>query len=35
MPSGDAQVTLMKSVYETSGLDPRETGYIEGKASPS
>ncbi|CAG8978751.1 hypothetical protein HYALB_00011512 [Hymenoscyphus albidus] len=29
MPSGDAQVTLMKSVYEKSGLDPTETGYIE------
>ena len=29
MPSGDAQVRLMKSVYEKSGLDPRDTGYIE------
>ena len=29
MPSGDAQVALMKSVYEKSGLDPKEVGYIE------
>lgn len=29
MPSGDAQVALMKSVYERSGLDPKEAGYIE------
>ncbi|KAN0092149.1 BcPKS8, polyketide synthase [Hyaloscypha variabilis] len=29
MPSGDAQVALMKSVYQKSGLDPSETGYIE------
>jgi acyl transferase domain-containing protein len=29
MPSGDAQVALMKSVYEKSGLNPMDTGYIE------
>ncbi|RDW62499.1 hypothetical protein BP5796_10801 [Coleophoma crateriformis] len=29
MPSGDAQVALMKSVYEKSGLNPSDTGYIE------
>ncbi|KAH6664674.1 polyketide synthase [Halenospora varia] len=29
MPSGDAQVALMKSVYARSGLDPNDTGYIE------
>lgn len=29
MPSGDAQVALMKSVYEKSGLDPKEAGYVE------
>jgi acyl transferase domain-containing protein len=29
MPSVDAQVALMKSVYEKSGLDPKEVGYIE------
>jgi acyl transferase domain-containing protein len=29
MPSGDAQVALMKSVYQKSGLNPSETGYIE------
>ncbi|TVY92322.1 Reducing polyketide synthase [Lachnellula willkommii] len=29
MPSGDAQVALMKSVYEKSGLNPAEAGYIE------
>ncbi|KAH8650550.1 putative polyketide synthase [Tricladium varicosporioides] len=29
MPSGDAQVSLMKSVYAKSGLDPNDTGYIE------
>lgn len=29
MPNGDAQVSLMKSVYKKHGLDPRDTGYIE------
>jgi hypothetical protein len=29
MPSGEAQVALMKSVYEKSGLDPKATGYVE------
>lgn len=29
MPSGEAQATLMKSVYAKAGLDPRDTGYIE------
>jgi acyl transferase domain-containing protein len=29
MPNGEAQVALMKSVYEKSGLDPRDAGYIE------
>ncbi|KAL2060742.1 hypothetical protein VTL71DRAFT_9384 [Oculimacula yallundae] len=29
MPSGDAQVALMKSVYKKYGLDPKDTGYIE------
>jgi acyl transferase domain-containing protein len=29
MPNGDAQVKLMKDVYERSGLDVAETGYIE------
>lgn len=29
MPNGDAQVSLMKSVYERSGLDVADTGYVE------
>jgi acyl transferase domain-containing protein len=29
MPSGEAQVDLMKSVYEKAHLDPKLTGYIE------
>jgi acyl transferase domain-containing protein len=29
MPSGDAQVALMKSVYQKAGLDLSETGYVE------
>jgi acyl transferase domain-containing protein len=29
MPNGDAQVALMKSVYERSGLDVADTGYVE------
>ncbi|ESZ94274.1 polyketide synthase [Sclerotinia borealis F-4128] len=29
MPSGDAQKSLIKSVYERAGLDPSETGFIE------
>ena len=29
MPSEDAQIALMKSVYEKSGLDPKDAGYIE------
>ena len=29
MPNRDAQVSLMKSVYERSGLDVAETGYVE------
>lgn len=29
MPNGDAQVALMRSVYERSGLDVADTGYVE------
>ncbi|KAL3425313.1 polyketide synthase [Phlyctema vagabunda] len=29
MPSGEAQVSLMKSIYKRSGLDPSNTGYVE------
>ncbi|RDW89221.1 polyketide synthase BcPKS8 [Coleophoma cylindrospora] len=29
MPNGDAQETLMRAVYKTAGIDPKETGYIE------
>ncbi|KAN0113308.1 BcPKS8, polyketide synthase [Hyaloscypha variabilis] len=29
MPNGDAQESLMKSVYKDAGLDPKETGYVE------
>jgi acyl transferase domain-containing protein len=29
MPNGDAQVSLMKAVYQRSGLDVAETGYVE------
>lgn len=29
MPSGEAQTTLIKSVYQRAGLDPTETAYIE------
>lgn len=29
MPSGDAQESLIKAVYERAGLDPSETGFIE------
>ncbi|KAI6710692.1 hypothetical protein PZA11_006639 [Diplocarpon coronariae] len=28
-PSGDAQVTLMKSIYAKYRLDPKDTGYVE------
>ncbi|PQE28507.1 Beta-ketoacyl synthase domain-containing protein [Rutstroemia sp. NJR-2017a WRK4] len=29
MPNGSAQESLMKSVYERAGVDPKETGYVE------
>jgi acyl transferase domain-containing protein len=29
MPSGDAQVALMRSVYEKHGLNPADAGYVE------
>ncbi|KAL9069652.1 MAG: hypothetical protein Q9157_006092 [Trypethelium eluteriae] len=29
LPSGDAQSSLITSVYETAGLDPLETSYVE------
>lgn len=29
MPNGDAQVSLIRSVYARSGLDVKETGYVE------
>lgn len=29
MPSGDAQEALIRTVYDSAGLDPSETGYIE------
>ncbi|KAK2767749.1 Type I Iterative PKS [Arachnomyces sp. PD_36] len=29
LPSRDAQKTLIKSVYQRAGLDPRDTAYIE------
>lgn len=29
MPNGEAQVALIKSVYEKSGLSPSDTGYVE------
>jgi len=29
MPSGEAQVALMKSVYRCAGLDPKDTGFVE------
>ncbi|TVY13419.1 Reducing polyketide synthase PKS2 [Lachnellula arida] len=29
MPSGEAQESLIRSVYRTAGLNPKETGYIE------
>ncbi|KAI9640185.1 hypothetical protein NHQ30_011422 [Ciborinia camelliae] len=29
MPSGDAQKSLIKSIYEKAGLDASETGFIE------
>ncbi|KAK2623593.1 hypothetical protein QTJ16_007147 [Diplocarpon rosae] len=29
MPNGNAQVTLMKSIYAKYRLDPKDTGYVE------
>lgn len=29
MPNGSAQAELIRSVYESAGLDPRDTGYVE------
>lgn len=29
MPNEDAQVALMKSVYQKNGLDPAQAGYVE------
>jgi len=29
MPNGDAQAELIRSVYESAGLDVRDTGYVE------
>ncbi len=29
MPSGAAQERLIRSVYKSAGLDPRDTGYVE------
>ena len=29
MPSSDAQISLIRSVYESVGLDPSETKYVE------
>lgn len=29
MPNGKAQVSLIRSVYDSVGLDPRETDYVE------
>ncbi|KAJ8071429.1 hypothetical protein OCU04_001750 [Sclerotinia nivalis] len=29
MPNGSAQESLMKWVYESAGIDPKDTGYVE------
>ncbi|KAH8647456.1 BcPKS8, polyketide synthase [Tricladium varicosporioides] len=29
MPNGSAQESLMRSVYESAGINPRDTGYVE------
>ena len=29
MPNGDAQASLIQSVYDTAGLDPLKTDYVE------
>ncbi|KAH7364106.1 BcPKS8, polyketide synthase [Rhexocercosporidium sp. MPI-PUGE-AT-0058] len=29
MPNGDAQESLIRSVYESAGINPRDTGYVE------
>ncbi|KAL3421917.1 Lovastatin diketide synthase LovF 16 [Phlyctema vagabunda] len=29
MPNGAAQETLMRSVYQNAGIDPKDTGYVE------
>lgn len=29
MPNGDAQAELIRSVYDSAGLDPVDTGYVE------
>jgi len=37
MPSGDAQVELMKSTYKAAGLDPAQNTYVEahGTGTPT
>lgn len=37
MPSGDAQIELMKATYEAAGLDPAQTNYVEahGTGTPT
>ena len=37
MPSGDAQIELMKSTYEAADIDPAQTSYIEahGTGTPT
>lgn len=37
MPSGDAQIELMKATYEAAGLDPAQTTYVEahGTGTPT
>ena len=37
MPSGDAQVELMRSTYKAAGLDPAQTSYVEahGTGTPT
>lgn len=29
LPNGDAQVELMKSIYDSAGLDVNDTGFVE------
>lgn len=37
MPSGDAQMELMESMYKAAGLDPAQTSYVEahGTGTPT